>query len=85
MGLAISRELKENLNDPESLQMTKILVSTSGTYCAKFRSKNAFGGLVLGSLVLHDENSWRDNEGKWSEYCNASDLHDVTAVVKLYL
>jgi hypothetical protein len=79
-------QFKKRLNDPDSLKVASAFQMVDGAFCAKYRARNGFGGVTVGSLVyMGDEMLSEGDSGfrqQWKKECSDSAhnmaLNDVT-------
>jgi hypothetical protein len=79
MGAAAVIRLKQNLRDPESLEILNIFADEKATtLCLKYRARNGFGGFTVEYQIITESKTSQDVDD-WNRYCTNA-MYDITAV-----
>lgn len=82
MAYVVIRKIKQNLREPESLDVINVFSSEKADLlCVKYRAKNGFGGYSIEYYVIGEFGD-SDSIKAWNAYCT-SEMYNVTAVKHL--
>lgn len=55
MAIAGAQLIKKSMRDPDSFKLESVIITPSQTICYEYRSRNGFGGMSKGRVVISDD------------------------------
>lgn len=77
MAVALAKEVKRTMRDPDSFVIETALANEEATvFCLEYRAQNGFGGMNREVIVIHPGGAGRDAK-HWNKYCTAGNMRDM--------
>jgi hypothetical protein len=86
MGMLYARVLKQNMKNPDSFKLEKLIRTPEGMYCFEYRATNSFNAIVPGRAYVGNGKTGTSDGGnafppQWNRYCGGKPGDDYSTVV----
>lgn len=80
MALALARQIKRGMRNPDSFTVENALANDDSTvFCMEYQGQNGFGGMNKEFVVVTASGTSQDVK-QWNKHCTRHDMHDVTHI-----
>lgn len=77
MALALARQIKRGMRNPDSFVIDTALANDDSTvFCMEYRGQNGFGGMNNEFVVVTATGTSQDAK-QWNKHCTRGGLHDM--------